>query len=1157
MTTTSQYVTARYRLIDKIGEGGMGVVHRAYDRLLGENVAIKKVNASPADLSFSTTGNSAVLALAHEFRILASLHHPNIVSVKNYGFDEAQHPFYAMELLEDALPITKFGSNLSVKAKIELAIELFQALAYLHRRSIIHRDLKPENILVTPDGVVRVMDFGIARSVQSFDADTNFMAGTPAYMAPEQFHNKPYSVASDLYSAGTILYEVLVGEHPFGLANFTTLLMGIMNDAPALEEVPIELRPLLARLLEKEPIARYKTASEVLDALNAYLDRPVRRESLEMLNSFLNASAFVGRQREFELLKTALTEAVAGNSNILLIGGESGVGKSRIVEELRTHALVDGVLVLRGQAIAEGSLSFNVWINAVRTLLLDTAVSDLEAGILKSLVPDISDLLGRPIDDAPHMTGRGAHNRLTLTIVELFKRQQRAVLLILEDLQWTKESLLPLKQILRVIDQLPNLLVVGTYRDDERPDLVESLPGAVSISLSRFDDSAIAALTEGMVGSTSDQSHLVDFLKRETEGNAFFMVETMRVLAEEAGSLDDVLHATLPRSVFAGGVEQILKRRLNRIPAEQQDLLKQAAIGGRALDLDVLRRIASENDIATLLSVGENFRIFEVDEDQWRFSHDKLREKLLSDLTPDETRRFNKAIAEAIEQVYPGDKSYVERLMKHWQAAGDIQRELDNLIPYVATIGSDRGEYGKALSLCDRGLSLLADDDLRRIDLLTTRSNTQYRLGMREKAQEQIETALALLDALNAPPETVAKVNRMAGFLALGRRDAATAEVYLQKALAIFQDLGIEKGIAICLENLSGVASDRGDNARSSAYLDQVLAIRRRMNRPDELAITLVNVAIREARSGQFLQARTYLEEALELSYETGNLQTVAGSLNNLSALSYDLGEYDVARDYAVRSIKLNREIGHAMQLTSSILNYGRCAVAVGEYEVAKSLYDEALRDASRVGDNYHIALANLYIAQMHQDFFDWTTAQRAIEQAVTTFEAMDYKPGISEARLVRAEILIGRGEYDEASSILSDILEEFGASEDRLLVARTLCAMAELMLSRQGANAVNQLYEALEQCLTQNQLLVKLKVLIICSRYLHAASKPAQAIGVLQAIEHHHALTAALHQQIDNLRAVLNLPQSTGMQHTDTEDKQIDLNEIIQRQLDDIRSSM
>ncbi|NDJ51656.1 MAG: serine/threonine protein kinase, partial [Chloroflexi bacterium] len=208
-------INKRYRLLEPIGEGGMGTVFKAHDRLTGQDVALKQVKLAPQHLAFGAkpgTGDTDRLraSLAREFQILAGLRHPYIVSVLDYGFDAQRVPYFTMTLIDKAQAITDYAADLPEEKQVRLLIHTLEALAYLHRRGVIHRDIKPSNILVATDGSVQVMDFGISRSEwsDSNSTDEGSIVGTFAYMAPELYQGDKPSVASDLYALGVIAYQL-------------------------------------------------------------------------------------------------------------------------------------------------------------------------------------------------------------------------------------------------------------------------------------------------------------------------------------------------------------------------------------------------------------------------------------------------------------------------------------------------------------------------------------------------------------------------------------------------------------------------------------------------------------------------------------------------------------------------------------------------------------------------------------------------------------------------------------------------------------------------------------------------------------------------------------------------------------------------------------
>src|SRR5258708_342376 len=359
----------------------MGAVYRATDRLSNTIVALKQVISPTGDVMPVSEADPVDLrlALAKEFGTLASLRHPNIISVLDYGFDQEHQPYYTMDLLENARTILDYGQNQPRNVQINLLIQLLRALAYLHRRTIIHHDLKPANILLADDQL-KVLDFGLSL-VRNLDADqTDGFSGTLAYLAPEILsQNANPTESSDLYAVGVIAYELFVGDHPFDLSDVMHLVDQVLNEVPDLAPIDTYLVSIVSRLLAKSPQDRFKDATEVIQAFSAAVNLPLPTETQATRESFLQPAEFVGRDNELTKLTTVLQNALSGQGRLWLIASESGVGTSRLLEELRTLALVPQALVLRAQPIAERSDLHHLWREAVRWLALNTALSGLEA----------------------------------------------------------------------------------------------------------------------------------------------------------------------------------------------------------------------------------------------------------------------------------------------------------------------------------------------------------------------------------------------------------------------------------------------------------------------------------------------------------------------------------------------------------------------------------------------------------------------------------------------------------------------------------------------------------------------------------------------------------------------------------------------------------
>jgi tetratricopeptide (TPR) repeat protein len=482
---------------------------------------------------------------------------------------------------------------------------------------------------------------------------------------------------SDLYALGVIAYEMLLGRHPLANVPRTQLF-----DAAAHLPLPhpddaldARFRPILVRLLHKAPAERFRDGREVIAAFAQAMGYPFPVETVATRESTLQTAPLVGRDNELVRLEAALRDAMHGRGSTWLVGGESGVGKSRVLDDLRTRALVEGAIALRGQAVSQGGGPYQVWRDVIGALVLRTDVSDAQAAVLSAVVPNVSELLGRPTPAPPGVDSETAQTRLLRAVEDLLRLQRRPVTIILEDLHWAgSESIKLLAWLVQAAERLP-LLLVGSYRDDEAPGLPTVVPGASQLSLRRLTRSEIAAVAGAILGPLAHREPLLDLLERETEGIPFFIVEVLRTLSEEAGGLDHIGTGRIPTRVVSGGMQKVLRRRLARVADWSLHALRSAAVVGRAVDAALLQALHPELDLDQWTGECARHAVLDIRDQQWVFAHDKLREQLVDDLSADVRRALHRAVAEALERIHPDRPERYAALAHHYHEAADAQRE--------------------------------------------------------------------------------------------------------------------------------------------------------------------------------------------------------------------------------------------------------------------------------------------------------------------------------------------------------------------------------------------------------------------------------------------------------------------------------------------------
>lgn len=1022
-STELGFLGKRYQLVKNLGSGAMGTVYRAVDRLTGQPVALKRVNtptstAREPDATLEMMSDHTRVALANEFQTLASLHHPHVIQVLDYGFDEDRKPYFTMNLVENPHTILQAGRGQPLKNQCELLVQMLEALAYIHRRGIVHRDLKPDNALVTPENEVKVLDFGLAALYEHLPP-ADEIAGTLAYMAPEVFRGEKVSAATDFYAVGVIAHEILAGHHPYGQKTASELILAVLSQDILVEEV--DLAPpfsrIIVRLLDKDPRKRYQDANEVIADFSKALDQPIRQESIAIRESYLQAARFVGREQELSQLVAALEQILTQQQgSSWLIGGESGVGKSRLLDELRTSALVKGALVLRGQGVRGGGVPYQLWRDPVRRLLLTTHVEDLDAGILKEIIPDIEHLLGRSISDAVEVASTSHQERLVAAVASLFRHLTQPVVLLLEDLQWAVESLEILKVLNQMITDVP-LLIVGSFRNDERPNLPAELPDMHFMQLGRLGSDEMADLSASMLGNVGRQQEILQLLQRETEGNAFFLVEVVRALAEEAGRLSAVGGMELPERVVAGGVTEIIQQRIQQVPEEARPLLQTAALVGRELDLRILENIAGAEALKDWLTICGNTPVIEFSDGIWRFSHDKFREAISTSLSDTVRAKIHREIATAIEGVYGDSPEHAVILMQHWHGAGDALKE---------RISAQRaGEYALRISTFSEAVSSFE----RALALLTTTTQDET-----ERLQLEADLLSKLGEAL----------------LYQGAYDAA--ETHIERSLALFREQNDRLRIAQTL-NLQGEIDWRqGEYARAREIVEESLAIGRQMNTPATIARSLNRLGMVDFDQGNYAQATRYFEESLEIARASDNLPERIAAINNLGIAAFSQGDYQRAIGYFEETAEIGRASGERRKVASALLNLGSVAGVQGDLPNAIRYFEEALSLCRSFGERRGIAMAldNLGYALSLQK--DYDRAFGYLEESLELAQAIRDRQRIAAILLNMGHVAKDKQEHQRAKDYYLRALQQAHDIGATPTIMEILIGLAEISLEQPDA---------------------------------------------------------------------------------------------------------
>jgi predicted ATPase len=628
-----------YEVSGLLGRGGMAVVYKARQHSLNRPVALKFLPAECAQ-------DPVWLArFRREALTASSLNHPNICTIYDTG-ESAGRPFLSMELIQGRTLEVLVSQRRPAEELARLIGQVARALAAAHAAGVVHRDIKPTNLMVRDDGIVKVLDFGLARRLAppkapsqvpvGRDTDAGTRVGTLLYMSPEQARAEPVGPASDIFSLGLVLYELATGRHPFLADSAFSILHAIASQPPLPParlnaELPTALDALILQMLAKDP--RLRPSAAEVDVVLAELTEK-RAHLAENLRSQAGKPSPVGREQEQAALWAGFGEAAVGHGLVLCVTGEPGLGKTTLVEDFLDELAAGGRphWIGRGRCSERlaGAEAYLPFLEALDSLLQGEGGASA-AQMLRLLAPTWYVQLAPPTaSDLSLPSGQSEaecdsqerrKRELGLFLRELSR--QRPLVLFLDDIHWADPSSADLLAYLGSRLAGLSLLLVLTYRPS---DLLRSHHpfGPVKLDLqgrgvcreialpylSRDDIDRYLALA--FVGHQFPEE-FTRVLHARTEGHPLFMVDLLRYLRDRGAIVQDGGAWALARAALdlqrelPESIRGMIERKLDQLSTADRQLLMAASVQGPEFDSAVVARVLGREamDVEERLEVLE------------------------------------------------------------------------------------------------------------------------------------------------------------------------------------------------------------------------------------------------------------------------------------------------------------------------------------------------------------------------------------------------------------------------------------------------------------------------------------------------------------------------------------------------------------------------
>ena len=715
-----QNLSNRYSIKSELGRGGMGVVYRAGDPLLNRDVAIKLI--PPTLLNPETEQR-----FQREAQLVAQMDHPAVVPIFDFGKHEGSL-FFVMPVVEGTnLRWFHRDATLTLGEVIDIGIQVAEALEYSHSRGVSHRDIKPENVMVVREDSrlrVRIMDFGLARrAAESRITKTGTIAGTLSYMSPEQVAGSNIDNRTDIYSLGAVLYECMTGEPPFA-GELQSVLYRIVHEIPQSlramgADISEDLEQVILACIAKDPAKRPQRAAEVADSLRRSQTRLHQSDlgksvvmTKTMMMPRVALSPFIGREKEVTELQKRLNVAISGECQFVVVSGEPGAGKTRLLDEIENLARARKVLVLHGRTIEQdGAFPYQGFCEAIQEYfrIKDTIsspnnrvdFSDVAADLITlfPMLSEISEIRSAATGDSKlsHVGGQqGPENRtqifelLARTITRLAGGQP--LILYLEDLHAAEISIEALQYIVRRLGPTPTL-IVGTYRSSEVDGrhhplvrMLDTFRGDrrfAAIALGPFSATEHRLFLETLIGGPKLADNLVEKLFEATEGNPFFTKELVRSLLDSGGIAKDQTGAwglgastDLSAGELPATIQQAVEKRIERLPEELREVLSLASVVGKSFDFRDLEALAGDKDLEEsidhLVEEGLLEEKRESRGDRLTFASGVVRDVLYGAISRRKRRSLHRKYAEEIEKRHRGRLERVYPQLVHHFSQGDV-----------------------------------------------------------------------------------------------------------------------------------------------------------------------------------------------------------------------------------------------------------------------------------------------------------------------------------------------------------------------------------------------------------------------------------------------------------------------------------------------------
>ncbi|MEK6372266.1 MAG: sigma 54-interacting transcriptional regulator [Acidobacteriota bacterium] len=1080
----------RYQVRSVLKETPATTVYRVYDASSKRDVAMKI-------LRHELSEPQQMLRFKTEFSTLASLEHPSIIKVFDFGLLPDRFPYFTMEFFSGKR-ISEYFDGHSWDALYDVILQIAAGLHHIHHLGIIHLDLKPSNILVDEHGKAKIMDFGVA--VESHQVLDRQIRGTLHYMAPEVLRQDRVDSRADLYALGMTLYETVTGALPgYGKAPIDVIRMHLDDDirppSAINPRVPAELERIIVKLLEKDPRHRYASAAALLQEVADAAGRTAPAGELLVGKGELYAAPLIGRKHEVSQLMSLIVEAREGRGSGAILAGAEGMGKSRIVRDATLRAQLDGARVFCGRCPINRKSIYAPFFEIFEQMV--TAVNptaDVAAEIRRLLRPVVTAASG---EEAAPSTGQKyrLYNRIVQSMQDMYGFLSAAhtsgspLILVIEDLQWADPSTAELFTFLVGEARQNKLLVIGTLTIDPGADgggnallaTWEQRARDANFPLLRVDslnEPMVREHLQSLLGEQNVSDEFVRWMLWESAGSPLNIRRVVDYLIahdylrwQPAGWVADIERLRGLR--IPGGAASILMEKVDALAPNERGALEAAAVFGEVSDVDLLTSVGAptrEETYVALRSVIEQGLLDESSDGKTvTFPQIHLRDAIYNAMTERRRAELHQRAANALEPALAaGAQQLLGQVAFHFARANDTVKgirysvEAGDLAMRTVAHQEATDFFRSALELMD----LAGVEEAKKAEVREKLADAYYRNNDYRSAMSAYHYLLKSIQARSkddAPSGDLARVMKKIGKVLAKRGEQDAALSYFQNALAQFESLGETLEVAELLNRSAALHREKDDYEGARVISERALQLLEGREPNIVYAYVKNMLGCIEFNLGNWQKAKALLLESLHLGNTLASEQLCKVASTNLGNTLWKLGDWKSALQYFKLNLQLSEEQGDLWNLITAYNNVGVIEFGRGNFQTAAEYFEKSVRIDEKIGALENEALARENLAEALEMLGQWNNALVQYNRCLSLQGFDETRASRTSVYIPMARLTNKKGDIAKALEYGQKALSAAERARDEDLMAEACYVLAQIEDERENyADAERHLERAM-----------------------------------------------------------------------------------------------